>query len=65
MYQELGCKAEYENAQKCPSHFTCGEFKDDAESCNFQGRTYKKGETLDNDVTLKSCSVACFCNGGY
>lgn len=64
MYEELGCQPVYQDGQSCPIYYNCGEYTTDANTCNYQGHRFKKGEKLDNGLTYESCSIACTCKGG-
>lgn len=64
MYEELGCKPEYDGS-KCPTHFTCGDYKKEPDTCHFAGRKYKVKENIDDEITYRGCSIGCFCSGRF
>ncbi|XP_044267331.1 uncharacterized protein LOC123013070 [Tribolium madens] len=62
IYEDFGCKAEYDNASKCPSRFSCKGLEPSKSQCYFRGKSYQDREHVNSSLTNPSCDEGCFCN---
>lgn len=60
-YEDLNCKPNIKETEKCPTTYECDSFEMKNDSCLLAGKSYQLGMLADEVTQGASCQVGCMC----